>query len=508
MNVASRLQGVAPVGRRRRRASSRTGPRSDPIEYEPREPVDVKGKDEPLPIWRATGARSRFGVDVEQRTARPVDRPRSRAEPAEGALRQGRARRRRVQLVTVVGEPGVGKSRLVWEFQRFIDDLPDLITWRQGRCLPYGEGITFWALGEVVKSHAGILENDTPDEAAEKLRLAARLRGGRRGRTRVDPLAARAAGRSRRGGRGRRAGGVVRRVAELPRGDRLEEPVRPRDRGSALGRSGDARVHRAPVRTGRAGSRCSSCAPRGRSCSSAIPPGAEASATTRPFLLAPLSCEETAQLIAALLERAVLPASHAGHPPCAGRWEPLVRGGVHPDARGSRRAGAARCRMGPRSRGEDEIPVPETVQALIAARLDTLSPARKALLQDAAVIGKVFWAGALAEMGDLGSSDVREDLHELARKELLAAGAPSLDRGRDRVRLLARPHPRRRVRADPPRGARREASGGGGLDRADRRRAGRRQRGSCSRTTTSRRSSSPGLRARTTGTSRPRPVGS
>ena len=46
---------------------------------------------------------------------------------------------------------------------------PELITWRQGRCLPYGEGITFWALGEIVKAHAGILESDPPDVATAKL---------------------------------------------------------------------------------------------------------------------------------------------------------------------------------------------------------------------------------------------------------------------------------------------------------------------------------------------------
>src|SRR6266487_1708853 len=69
--------------------------------------------------------------------------------------------------------------------------------------------------------------------------------------------------------------------------------------------------------------------------------------------------------------------------------------------------------------GEGDIPVPENVHALIAARLDTLPPERKALLQDAAVIGKVFWAGALAEMGDGVLDEVELALHELARKELV-----------------------------------------------------------------------------------------
>ena len=96
-----------------------------------------------------------------------------------------------MQLVTVVGEPGLGKSRIVAELFGYIDDQPELITWRQGRCLPYGEGITFWALGEIVKAHAGILESDDADDAvSEARRRAARGRGARL----VPPAAAAAAG--------------------------------------------------------------------------------------------------------------------------------------------------------------------------------------------------------------------------------------------------------------------------------------------------------------------------
>src|SRR5439155_24271962 len=68
-------------------------------------------------------------------------------------------------------------SRLVWELQRWVDDRPELVSWRQGRCLPYGEGITFWALGEVVKAQAGILESDGPDEAEAKLAAAVESAG-------------------------------------------------------------------------------------------------------------------------------------------------------------------------------------------------------------------------------------------------------------------------------------------------------------------------------------------
>ena len=113
-------------------------------------------------------ARSRFGVDTELRAQTLfVGRDSELAllgETFSRALREPSA-----QLVTVVAEPGVGKSRLVWEFREEIDRRPDLVRWRQGRCLPYGDGITFWALGEIVKAEAGVLETDSPPEALAKL---------------------------------------------------------------------------------------------------------------------------------------------------------------------------------------------------------------------------------------------------------------------------------------------------------------------------------------------------
>ena len=79
--------------------------------------------------------------------------------------------RRSVQLVTIVGEPGVGKSRLVAELFAYMDAKPEIVRWRQGRCLPYGEGITFWALGEIVKREAAILESDSAEVALRSSRL-------------------------------------------------------------------------------------------------------------------------------------------------------------------------------------------------------------------------------------------------------------------------------------------------------------------------------------------------
>ena len=76
------------------------------------------------------------------------------------------------ELVTLVGVPGIGKSRLVLELYEAVERHQELISWRQGRCLPYGEGVTFWALGEMVKAQLGILEGDDTAEAERKLGAA------------------------------------------------------------------------------------------------------------------------------------------------------------------------------------------------------------------------------------------------------------------------------------------------------------------------------------------------
>ena len=79
------------------------------------------------------------------------------------------AHERTPQLLTLVGVPGIGKSRLVYELYRIVDAEPELVTWRQGRCLAYGDGVTLWALGEIVKAQVGIVEKDSTTEIAAKV---------------------------------------------------------------------------------------------------------------------------------------------------------------------------------------------------------------------------------------------------------------------------------------------------------------------------------------------------
>ena len=167
INTASRIQSVAPemgvaVGFRTYEATAPV------FDYEELEPATLKGKAEPVRVFQAKAARARFGTDITRTHHTPFV-----GREVDLALLKGifdkTVASSSVQLVTVVGEPGLGKSRLVAELFAYIDARPESTIWRQGRCLPYGEGITFWALGEILKAHTGILESDPPAVAQEKL---------------------------------------------------------------------------------------------------------------------------------------------------------------------------------------------------------------------------------------------------------------------------------------------------------------------------------------------------
>src|SRR5215475_10491878 len=177
VNTAARLQAAAPVngilvGERTFRATQPV------IEYRQVAPVAAKGNREPVPVWEAVAARARLGMDVpvEVRTAL-VGRLRELAMLRE-ALTRVQAERS-PQLVTLMGVPGIGKSRLLFELSQIAEAEAELIGWRQGRCLPYGEGVSFWALAEMVKAQTGILESDTSGEAEAKLsQMTAEVMGG------------------------------------------------------------------------------------------------------------------------------------------------------------------------------------------------------------------------------------------------------------------------------------------------------------------------------------------
>jgi class 3 adenylate cyclase len=129
----------------------------------------LKGKAEPVRLWRATRVLS--GVGGSQRVD-GLEAPLTGRDAELRTIRElfhAAAERRVPRLVLVSGPAGVGKSRLGWEFFKYVDGLVADVWWHRGRCLSYGEGVAFWALAEIVRQRLGIAEDDPAEAAAAKL---------------------------------------------------------------------------------------------------------------------------------------------------------------------------------------------------------------------------------------------------------------------------------------------------------------------------------------------------
>ena len=135
----------------------------DEVEVEEVEPLELKGKSEPVPAYRLVGVRERSDAST-RRTAPLVGRDDEFAMLVS-ALDEAAASSS-CRLVTIVGDAGVGKSRLTSEF--LAASKPRALA-LSGRCLPYGEGITFWPVGEAVKGLAGVVNDDSATEVKSKL---------------------------------------------------------------------------------------------------------------------------------------------------------------------------------------------------------------------------------------------------------------------------------------------------------------------------------------------------
>src|SRR5439155_9444568 len=141
------------------------------IDFRETEPVEAKGKADRVPVWEGVNAHWRFGVDLLRTVRSPlVERDRELRLLRDTLVRV--REERSSQLVTLVGVPGIGKSRLVYELMEFVQEGGVLTYWRQGRSLPYGESVSYWALSEIVKAQAGVLETDTAEEVQRKLQAA------------------------------------------------------------------------------------------------------------------------------------------------------------------------------------------------------------------------------------------------------------------------------------------------------------------------------------------------
>jgi tetratricopeptide (TPR) repeat protein len=406
VNTCSRLQTAAPVdgilvGESTYRATAGA------VEYREAEPVEAKGKREPVAVWEAVGLQ-----EGAQRPTTPlVGRWQELSQLLDALVRV--REERSPQLVSLVGVPGIGKTRLARELVTAVEAEPEFATWLLGRCLPYGDGVSFAALAEMARSEAGILTSDSEEEAASKLRTALEALPGEVDadwlETHLRPLI----------------------------GLEGEAPDRREDSFAAWRRFFEALAERRPLvlvfeDLHWADPGVLDFVDHLVDWASGVP--LLVLCTARPELLerrpdwaggkpnaitislSPLSDEETAELITALLGDAELP---------AGAAEPLVAqaGGnplyVEEYARMLVERGFLVRENGSWRVARPDLPLPESVQGTIAARIDGLPPDEKALLQQAAVVGKVFWLGPAAAATGLDRAEAERLLHSLQRKEFV-----------------------------------------------------------------------------------------
>ena len=416
VNTAARLQTAAPtdgvlVGPVTHRATQQV------IEYEESQPVAAKGKSEPVPCWTALRSLSGVGETRRRHDAAPLIGRRDDRRAVLDAFERA-ARDRAVQVLTLVGVPGIGKSRLVRELFHHLDRRPELIRWREGRSPPYGGGGTFWALAEIVKAEAGIPDSLEAEAATAKLSLA------------VSAV-----------------------VGDAETAEWLERHLR-----TLVGLDGGAVLfgdHRAEAFA--AWRQFLECLADHRPtvlvfedlhwaddelldflenlvswapdvpllilCTARPdllerrPRWAAELPTSRIVSLEPLDEGETHDLLDALLGSAKLPDVTRTALLTAAEGNPLY-------AEEFIRMLVDRRTLS-EDRGEwivDEpaaLPVPDSVLGIIAARLDAVPPEDKVVLQDAAVIGKMFWPGAVARVGSRGRWAIEEALRRLEQRQLV-----------------------------------------------------------------------------------------
>jgi class 3 adenylate cyclase len=150
VNTASRLQALAEpgsvfVGESTRRATEQT------IVYEEAGSFELKGKLSLVPLWKARRVISGLRGSLKSRGLEAPFVGRDRELRQIKDLFHACADERKAHLVSVTGIAGIGKSRLAWEFYKYFDGIAETVYWHRGRCLPYGEGVTYWALADMVR---------------------------------------------------------------------------------------------------------------------------------------------------------------------------------------------------------------------------------------------------------------------------------------------------------------------------------------------------------------------
>jgi class 3 adenylate cyclase/tetratricopeptide (TPR) repeat protein len=413
VNTASRVQGVADpgsvlVGEATKRATEAAIAYADAGRHE------LKGKAEPVPLFRAIRVTGGRAGALKGGGLEPPFVGRDRELRLIKELFHASAEEKNAHLVSVIGIAGIGKSRIAWEFFKYIDGLADVIWWRRGRCLAYGEGVAYWALAEMVRMQAGIVEGESTDSARAKLRAAVgELVTDESERMWLEPRLAQLVG--------------LEQAAASERDDLFAAWrllfERMADQGPAVLVFEDMQW---------------------------------ADASLLEFIEYLLEWSRKHPLYVLVLSRPELAVRHSGfgatgrnvttlslEPLSAGAVEELLAGLVPglPDALRSQILARAEgvplyavetVRMlldrGLLARDGDEyhptdqiasLAVPETLHALVAARLDGLAPVERRLIQDASVLGKIFTKQTLSSLSGLPEAELEPILQTLVRKEVL-----------------------------------------------------------------------------------------
>ncbi|MDP9342774.1 MAG: AAA family ATPase [Actinomycetota bacterium] len=416
VNTASRIQSAAApgqvfVGEATRRSTEAA------IAYEDAGEHELKGKAEPVRLHRALRVVAAIGglqrsVGLE---APFVGRERELRMIKD--LFHASAEDRKAHLVSITGVAGTGKSRLRWEFEKYIDGLVDTVRFHLGRCLAYGDGVTYWALAEMVRTRAGILEGEEASSALAKLQVALEKSvPDPEERRWVEPRLAHLLGLEDRVARDREDLFAAWRLfyerlsEELPTAMVFEDMqwadaalldfidyllewskdyrlfiftlARPelveRRPNWGTGRSSTA-MYLEPLRPESMEELLAGLVP-------GLPEDLRARILDRAQGI-PLYAVETVRM---LLDRGLLAQEGAVYRPTG----PI-----------------------------DSLDVPETLHALLAARLDGLEPKERRLVQDASVLGKTFTKASLAALSGLPEAELDERLSSLMRKEVFTVQA-------------------------------------------------------------------------------------
>jgi predicted ATPase/class 3 adenylate cyclase len=405
VNVAARLQQAAPPN------EILIGPATHRLtlgcfEVEDEGPIEARGLAEPVWTWRVLGA-TRTEATTRQFSAPLVGRD-AELELLENTYSRA-VRDRRAHLFTIFGDPGVGKSRLAREFIDGLESATILI----GRALPYGEGVTYSALADMVKVAAGIADDDPLEDAIEKLRdccpdeAVADLMGLATGVLQAVQAehnqqeiawAARAWA-----GKLAEPQPLVLVFEDIHWGEEpmleLIEHLGTWVRGVPLLLLCLARPELLDIRPGWGGGRVRATA----------------------IELEPLGATDSETLIEALLDDQELPDT--------------ARIALFEKTEGNPLFVEETIRMLSEANGARVDRIPDTLQALIAARIDHLPPGEKSVLQRAAVIGRSFWAGAVAYLGGEDDGELEPLLDDLLLREFVLTEPRSTISGEDAYRF-------------------------------------------------------------------------